>query len=535
MITLKKQHRRYSDYKDSGVEWIGEIPSDWEVKKFKYYGCIVAGQSPDNNDVNDIGEGLPFFQGKAEFGKINPVAKNYCTSPKKIAKNGDILISVRAPVGDLNFANEDCCIGRGLAAISSKNQKYFYYVFLFSHQRLNSKNTGSTFDAITGQDIKNLEIVLPQQNEIIEIASYLDEKTFLLDAIIEKKKQQIELLKEKRTALINKAVTRGVPLKVMFDSNVKGEWNKLDQITKEKILKNVQIINTHIQVDECRFDIGKHVSTSGAIVGVSRFGMCCYSTDDDVKVINSMQGNAKKGKHSNDALILATAKRESCMIVTGDNRLRTKANDCGVKTVDFQEFLDSVMTKDSGVEWIGEIPKGWKVAPLKWFIAIGSGEFLENEKFDENGQFNVIGGNGCMGKTNLFNSSRDTLVIGRVGAKCGNIHVVKGNNWITDNALRISDIKKYDINYLALILRLRNLNDVANKSAQPLISGTMVKNNITPLPLMQEQKAIVNYLDIETRKIDQTVMLVEKSISLLQEYKTSLISNAVTGKIKVAN
>ena len=78
---------------------------------------VIAGQSPSGDSYNETGEGLPLFQGKAEFGERHPVAKRWCSAPKKIAEAGDILISVRAPVGPTNVADVRCCIGRGLAAI----------------------------------------------------------------------------------------------------------------------------------------------------------------------------------------------------------------------------------------------------------------------------------------------------------------------------------------------------------------------------------------------------------------------------------
>ena len=78
---------------------------------------VIAGQSPEGTSYNEFGQGLPLFQGKAEFGETHPIAKRWCSAPKKVAEAGDILISVRAPVGPTNIADVRCCIGRGLAAI----------------------------------------------------------------------------------------------------------------------------------------------------------------------------------------------------------------------------------------------------------------------------------------------------------------------------------------------------------------------------------------------------------------------------------
>ena len=84
---------------------------------------INMGQSPDSSLYNEEQIGMPFYQGNADFGEIHPKARMWCTKPTKIAKSGDILISVRAPIGALNIANEDCCIGRGLAAITADSKK----------------------------------------------------------------------------------------------------------------------------------------------------------------------------------------------------------------------------------------------------------------------------------------------------------------------------------------------------------------------------------------------------------------------------
>ena len=113
---------------------------------------INMGQSPESSSYNDTGDGIPFFQGNADFGERYPVTRIWCNSPTKIAEAGDILISVRAPIGALNYASEQCCIGRGLAALTPDQTKVsseFIYWFLKGKKtELNSKGTGSTFKAI---------------------------------------------------------------------------------------------------------------------------------------------------------------------------------------------------------------------------------------------------------------------------------------------------------------------------------------------------------------------------------------------------
>lgn len=113
---------------------------------------INMGQSPESSSYNDTGDGIPFFQGNADFGERYPVTRIWCNAPTKIAEAGDILISVRAPIGALNYASEQCCIGRGLAALTPDQTKisseFVYWLLKGKNAELNSKGTGSTFKAI---------------------------------------------------------------------------------------------------------------------------------------------------------------------------------------------------------------------------------------------------------------------------------------------------------------------------------------------------------------------------------------------------
>ncbi len=114
---------------------------------------INMGQSPESSSYNDIGDGIPFFQGNADFGERYPVTRVWCNAPTRIANAGDILISVRAPIGALNFVREQCCIGRGLAALTPDQTKisseFVYWLLKGKNAELNSKGTGSTFKAIS--------------------------------------------------------------------------------------------------------------------------------------------------------------------------------------------------------------------------------------------------------------------------------------------------------------------------------------------------------------------------------------------------
>lgn len=151
----------------------------WETKKLGEIAAVQMGQSPPGETYNSDGVGLPFFQGKAEFGEEHPIRVKWCSQPSRIAEAGDILLSVRAPVGPTNFATERCCIGRGLAAIRSEpkkcNQRYIRYYLKRFEFDIAARGVGSTFTAINRNDIERLELPVPPLAKQERIVRLLDE------------------------------------------------------------------------------------------------------------------------------------------------------------------------------------------------------------------------------------------------------------------------------------------------------------------------------------------------------------------------
>lgn len=142
---------------------------------------INMGQSPKSEFYNSVGEGLPFMQGVRTFGRMYPKIDMWCTMPTKVADAGDVLLSVRAPVGDLNFAPERMCIGRGLASLKSRNNKFLYYLIEANKERLISSQTGSVFGSVNATMLKNFKLTVPTDNnetqdKIADILGTLDEK-----------------------------------------------------------------------------------------------------------------------------------------------------------------------------------------------------------------------------------------------------------------------------------------------------------------------------------------------------------------------
>lgn len=189
-----------------------KLPSLWKIV---YLGDedlinIIMGQSPPSSTYNNNDIGLPFLQGKTEFGEIYPNPNLSCSNPIKVAEKNDLLLSIRAPVGDVNIAPLKSCIGRGLAAIRTKDEK-INYLFLFyylknSKKLFDSLSMGSTFKAITKKEIENFQILLPplpEQNKIAEILSTVDKNIEEVDESITK---TVRLKK----ALMQELLTKGI-------------------------------------------------------------------------------------------------------------------------------------------------------------------------------------------------------------------------------------------------------------------------------------------------------------------------------------
>lgn len=182
------------------------IPKGWEVKPLGEIFNLTMGQSPPGNTYNQKGEGVPFYQGRTDFGFRFPIKRIYCNAPKRMAEQFDILVSVRAPVGDVNVANEVCCIGRGIAALKHKSGSfsYSYYSIKNLESVFNSYESGGTvFGSINQKEFNSLKILEPSPELIkaFELCiSCVDEK-------ILNNSQQIIVLQEERDSLLPKLIS----------------------------------------------------------------------------------------------------------------------------------------------------------------------------------------------------------------------------------------------------------------------------------------------------------------------------------------
>ena len=186
--------------------------------------------------------------------------------------------------------------------------------------------------------------------------------------------------------------------------------------------------------------------------------------------------------------------------------------------------------KDSGVKWIGEIPGHWECRNLKFLTSsMQSGDNLTAIQIKEIGKYPVYGGNGIRGYYDDSNCNKQCIVIGRQGALCGNVHIVKKPFWATDHAVVTYANENTDLDFLFYLTKAMNLNQYASQTAaQPGIAVSAIKNIYTCYPPLPEQEAIVTYLDSKVAKIDEYISIAEKKIAALEELKQTIITEAVT-------
>lgn len=187
------------------VEGNEGLPESWERVKLCEVADINMGQSPPGSSYNDQGNGLPFFQGKAQFGDRYPTVKVWCTEPKKIAKPGNVLISVRAPVGPTNVADRECIIGRGLAALTPLGgmpTEYILFALRLMEPQLSKMGTGSTFTAINREILEEIEIDIAPLAEQKRIVAKVEELLARVNAARERLAKVKQIMKRFRQSVL---------------------------------------------------------------------------------------------------------------------------------------------------------------------------------------------------------------------------------------------------------------------------------------------------------------------------------------------
>ena len=437
------KYKKYPSYKDSGVEWLGEIPSEWINTKLKYHSFIYNGNSISDNEKENYENlntnfSIPYISTKdidSNFLSIdydNGMRISVNNDKFRRAKKGSSLICIEGGSAGkkLGLLEKDVCFVNKLACIDSYNNldnKFCNYILRSSvFNYLFSLSTTGLIPGVSINQLKDFEIILPPLNEQQQIANYLDEKTSKIDTLIEKQTKQIELLKEKRQAVISHAVTKG--------------------------------INPNVPM------------------------------------------------------------------------------------------------KDSGVEWLGEIPEHW-ITPKLIYISSRIGDGLHSTPlYEDNTGFYFINGNNLINGNILFrNTSKEVSeleyvkhfirldsnsLLLSINGTIGNVALYNDEKIILGkSAAYINCLKKMNREFLLFYLQ----SNCAKRYYDIEVTGTTIFNlslnsirkmNIA-LPPYLEQHQIIRYCREMQFKYNTLIQKSNKSIELLKEKRTALISAAVTGKIDV--
>jgi len=413
------KYKPYPKYKDSGVEWIGKIPEDWEVHRSKFLLISEIGKK--------VGEG---YENYIELGDIDKETKTYNLSDKltvvgakKVPKNTILISTVRPNLGGITITQELINVSSAFCTLKMNTKFDFYYLnndLFFNY--LFSRSTGSTYPTCKDEDILNYPYLKISEKEQNKIVDFLDSKTSQLSKTIAADKKLIELLKEKRTALINHVVTKGLNPKAKM--------------------------------------------------------------------------------------------------------------------------------RDSGIEWIGEVPEGWDIVPFKIAISTivpmrdkptsfdGDIPWIRIEDFDSK-YISDSKSEQNVSKELVRNMNLKIYPVGTVLCSCscnmGKVAIVKKP--LTSNQTFIGMVPKKNIlaDYIYYLMQIASeyLNGIAIGAIQTYLSQDEVNALKICLPPKSEQLQISEYLNKATSKIDKTIQKIEQKIELLEEYKKSLIHHVVTGKVDV--
>ena len=436
----------YPEYKESGVQWLGRLPGHWEVKATNRVFQLHSGSTPKSGEElfwdGDIIWFTPEDLGNNQQKSITDskrkiTADGYKSCGTSLAKANSIVISTRAPIGHLALSTVSACCNQGCRILEPIHgvPDYWYYVFVTTKSVLNALGQGSTFMELPRQSLANFKLPVPPVLEQSAIADFLDRETGRIDMLMAKKRRLIELLREKRSALISRTVTRGLP-----------------------------------EAATCEFGLEPH----------TRF-------------------------------------------------------------------------KDSGIARLGDVPEGWDVKRLKYSVSIND-EAL-SEKTDPDFEFYYIDIGSVSPVDGIIN--REPMVFENAPSRARR-KVLSGDTivstvrtylraitpipetaetLIVSTGFAVVRPRKINSAFLAYALRETSfVEDIVSRStgvSYPAVNASEIGDISITVPSQEEQIAIASYLDRETAKIDRLVEKVEEALDRLQEYRTALITAAVTGKIDV--
>jgi restriction endonuclease S subunit len=422
------KYKKYPSYKDSGVEWLGEIPTEWVDSKLKYYlDKLIAGGTPktDNFDFwSESKEGMPWVSiadmTKNDLiveTKKNVTFKGIVEKNLKILPKGTLLYSIFASIGKVAIANVELTTNQailGLVPNYKMNKSYLYWLLIGLENYVKFSANSNTQDNLNSEKVANFPIAVPFLDEQQQIAKFLDNATQKMDTLIQKQENLIKLLKEKRQAVISHAVTKGI------NPNVK--------------------------------------------------------------------------------------------------------------------------MKDSGVEWLGNIPEHWDICKLKHNLRLinqkvvikehkvialeniesWSGKYIQTDSKYTGEDVAFTTGDVLFGKLRPYLAK--VFECNFSGVAFGDLLVFRPNKNINT---------KYSYYYMISEDFIKIVDSSTYGAKMPRASADFIQNMAMPILLLEEQQQIASYLDDKTSKMDKLIEKANKSIELLKEKRTALISAAVTGKIDV--
>lgn len=440
--------KKYDKYKETNIEWMGEIPEHWEVKNMRYASPqIYAGGTPSTKvdeywNQNDY---IWLPSGRVQNKKIERSNEDKYISQAGLENSSTKLIDpyttlialTGATCGNVGYLTFQACANQSVVSIKSNksfNSKYLFYYLLSQRDQIRLKQSGGAQGGINTEDVKSLDFVSPSIEEQSQISSYLDDKTSLIDKLINNNKKLIKLLEEKRTALINKVITKGL------DPNVKMKDSGIEWIG----------------------EIPGHWDTSrikrvADIFG--RIGFRGYTTQDIVP------------------------EGEGAITLSPSNIKSTKM------------LLDSCT-------------------------------YLSWEKYKESPEIIIF---------------KNDIIFVKTGSTIGKVAMVEiypQEMTINPQLIVLKNVqmdRKYlYYNMVSMLFQYQVKREIRGGST-PAINQEKINNLKVIQPPLSEQIEISSYLDNKTSLIDISMKRIKDENNLLKEYRQSLISNVVTGKMKVVN
>lgn len=438
--------KKYEAYKESGVEWIGEIPKTWKVSKLKYYAQVVTGNTPSMKFEHfyNSDNGTPWIK-PSDLNQFKPVktSKQYLTdeglSEARVVREGSILIGGIGDIGKLGIAGTFLTTNQQIHAIEGFEEKiidsYLKFLIYNSIDNLQKESSSVVLSILTKTKLLELNIIVPSIIEQTQIAAYLDYQTDLIDLIIEKKQLLIQKLKAYRQSIINEAVTKGLnPNAPMKESGI--EW--LGEIPE------------HWEVVKFRYKL-----------------------------------ETNKG-----------------LTITKEN-----LQDKGIPCVNYGEIHSKF---------------GFEVNPEIHNLKCVSEEYIETNKSSLLTKGDFV----------FADTSEDIKGSGNFTHLNSDIPTFAGYHTIIARLIDNSDYRFFAYFFDSSTYRTQIQNLVKGVKVYSITNKILKDSNLLCPPL-EEQRRVSEYLDIKIEKLFISIEKLEKSIQKLKSYRQSIISEAVTGKIDV--